>query len=479
LRKQWGFRGYVVSDSDAVEYVFAKHHVAPNYEDAVRQVLQAGLNVRTTFTPPEDFIIPVRSLVKKGFLSKSDLDARVRDVLRVKFWLGLFDSPYRGDLAKADRIVASDQHQEVALQAARESLVLLKNRNAALPLDRRISKISVIGPNATNTDWAHKQYGPMHVDVPTVLDQIKQIAGQSVAVEYAKGCSITTADFPNDELYERELSADEQKGFDEAIAVARRSDTVILVLGENNQTSGESRTRSSLNLPGRQEKLARELAKLGKPMIAVVIAGRPLTINWLQDNVDAILFGFSPGAKGPRAIAETLFGFNNPSGKMPVTTPKSVGQIPYNFPTKPAANEEGMSRLAAVSGALYPFGFGLSYTTFKYAEIKLESDSVKAGDDVVVSFSVTNSGDRIGTEISQVYFHQQTSSVTTYERRLGGFVRITLAPKETKRTTVRIPGAELAILDRKMKWRIEPGKFQVFVGGSSADTPLNSLFEVR
>lgn len=478
LRKEWGFRGYVVSDSDAVEYVFRKHHVASDYEDAVRQVMEAGLDVRTTFTPPQDYILPARNLVKKGLVSMKVLDERVKDVLRVKMWMGLFDRPYRSDLAAADRIVASPEHQAVALQAARESLVLLKNKGAALPLGSGVKKIAVIGPNSTNLDWTYDGYGPKYVATKTIFDEIARVSGPSRTVTYTKGCDVVTKDFPNDELYQEDLTSDEQKGIDEAVAAAKEADVVVMVLGENERTSGESRTRSSLNLPGRQEALCRAVAKTGKPMVAVVVAGRPLSINWLNDHADAILYAFLPGNFGPQAIAETLFGMNNPSGKMTTTTPKTVGQIPLNFPYKPASNDEGLSHPAAVAGPLYPFGYGLSYSSFAYGGLTLAQDSIKPGQDVTVSFTVKNTSEVKGTEVAEVYFHQVTASVTTYVKRLGGFARVELGPGESRQVTVTIPGSELAILDRKMKWTVEPGAFEVYVGGSSTDTPLKAGFTV-
>ena len=476
LRKEYGFRGYVVSDSDAVEYVYSKHHVAATYAEAVADVVNAGLNVRTTFTPPQDFILPLREDVKNGSVSMKVLDDRVRDVLRVKFWMGLFDTPYRADLARADQIVAGKAHQDVAMRASQESVILLKN-NSALPLPATGGTIAVIGPNATNTDWAHKAYGPMHEDSPNVLDCIKEV-GAGRLILYGQGCTVTTKDFPNDELYPHDLTADEQAKIDEAVETAKKADVVILVLGENNRTSGESRTRSSLDLPGRQRILARAVAKTGKPIIAVVIAGRALSINWLQDNANAILYAFAPGAHGGLAIAQTLFGLNNPSGKLPVTVPKSVGQIPLNFPSKPAANDEGLRNASAVAGPLYPFGFGLSYSKFEYSDLTVLTPTVKPGQDVTARFKIHNSSQVPGTEVAEVYFHQVVASVTTYERRLGGFARVALRPGATREVTVTIPGKEFAILDRNMKWTVEPGEFQVFVGASSVDTPLRASFRV-
>lgn len=481
LRGEYGFRGYVVSDSDAVEYVFSKHHVAPTYSDAVRQVVLAGLNVRTTFTPPQDFILPLRDQVKSGGVPMKVLDQRVKEVLRVKFWLGLFDTPYRSDLQAADQIVAQPMHQSVAAQASRESVILLKNDQDALPLKFEGKTIAVIGPNAENMDWAHKPYGPKYANAPSVLDSIRTLCKaqpQGPTVLYAKGCSVTTKDFPDDELYERDMTPEETTAMNEAVETAKRADIVVLVLGEDNRTSGESRTRSSLNLPGRQERLARAVAATGKPLIAVVIAGRGLSINWLQDHANAILYSFSPGAHGGVALAETLFGLNNPSGKLPITVPKSVGQIPLNFPTKPAANDEGIRNPTAVAGPLYPFGFGLSYSKFEYSDLRLEEDKGGPLPGINVRFKVRNTSQVAGTEVTQVYFKQMVSSVTTYERQLGGFARLDLKPGETQEVSVTVPFKELEILNKDMKWVVEPGDFTFFVGGSSVDTPLKGTFHL-
>lgn len=477
LRKEFGFRGYVVSDSAAVEYVHDKHGVAKDAKDAVRMVMLAGLNVRTHFTPPSDFIVPVRELVKSGALPMKVLDDRVRDVLRVKFLLGLFDRPYRDHLEDADRLIASPENQAVALKASRESLVLLKNEGDALPLPNA-ETIAVIGPNAANVDWALKRYGPTMVDAPSVLDQIKALAPASSKVVYAKGCDIVDKGFPESELFPSVLTEDERSGISEAVEVARHADQVVLVLGDSNRTSGESRSRTSLDLPGHQLDLVQAIAATGKPYVAVVIGGRPMTINWLAKYAPAILYAFSPGAHGGQAIAEALFGKINPGGHITCTFPKSVGQLPLNFPSKPLANDEKLGTKTGVSGPLYPFGFGLSYTKFAYSDLQI-SPAIRAVDDVTVSFLVKNVGDREGDEVPQLYTRQVVSSVTTYEKNLRGFERITLKPGESRRVQMVLTPHNLEIVNAEMKWVVEPGEFRVMVGSSSEDIRLRSSFTVR
>src|SRR5437868_3696784 len=336
LRDDFGFHGYVVSDSAAVEYLYNKHAVAADMKDAVRQSIEAGLNVKTNFTPPDDFILPLRELVREGKVSMKTLDDRVRDVLRVKFTVGIFDHPYIEDAGATERLVNSAEHREVALRAARESLVLLKNDRNVLPLSKEIASIAV----------------------------------------------------------------------------------------------GESASRTSLDLPGRQLELVQAVYATGKPTVVVLINGRPLSINWVNKYVPGIIEAWFPGAQGGTGIADVLFGDYNPGGKLAVTFPKTAGQIPYNFPTKPNAQWEGEK--TRVNGALYYFGYGLSYTTFAYSNLRISPLKQTPRGNVTVSFDLKNTGAREGDEVVQLYTRDLVSSVTTYEKNLRGFDRIHLKPGETK-----------------------------------------------
>jgi beta-glucosidase len=484
LRQKFGFTGYVVSDSEAVEYLYSKHHVAGDIKEAVRQAIEAGLNVRTNFTMPQTYIMPLRTLVSEGKVSMKTLDSRVADVLRVKFELGLFDYPYVKDPKAADKIVHTAQAQAMGMQMNRESMVLLKNADNLLPLNKNsVKKILVTGPLATETNYAISRYGPSHNPVTSVLDGIKNYVGNSSQVTYAKGCDIVDPTWPESEIIETPLTAQEQAGIDSAVNQAKQSDVVIAVVGEDVDRVGESLSRTGLNLPGRQLKLIQALQATGKPVVMVMINGQPLTINWENKFVPAILEAWFPGPESGKVIAETLFGDNNPGGKLSITFPKTTGQIEFNFPFKPAsqagqggANSWGKT---SVNGALYPFGYGLSYTTFDFSNLQVSPEKEHQQGDIKVTVDVTNTGKVKGDEVVQLYLKQELSSVTTYEYDLRGFERVSLNPGEKKSVEFTLHPDDLAILDKNMNWTVEPGKFQVMIGNSSEDIKLKKEFEVE
>ncbi|MBS1567407.1 MAG: glycoside hydrolase family 3 C-terminal domain-containing protein [Bacteroidetes bacterium] len=486
LRQQYGFRGYVVSDSKAVEFVSSKHHVAPDYKDAVRQVVEAGLNVRTDFTMPEDYVNPLRELIKEGSLSMKTIDERVADVLRVKFVLGLFDQPYVSDTKKADAEVHTKEDEELALQMNSESLVLLKNNNNILPLDlSRIKNILVTGPLADAQNYAVSRYGPSNNPVTNVLTGLKNYAGKTAHIEYSKGCDIVDATWPESEIIPTELTAEEQKSIDDAVNKAKQSDVVIAVVGEDEKRVGESLSRTGLGLPGRQLQLLQALHKTGKPIVVVLINGQPLTINWENRYMDAILEAWFPGATGGVAIAETLFGLYNPGGHLSVTFPKTTGQIEMNFPFKPASHAgqpgdgpNGYGKTAVV-GPLYPFGYGLSYTSFAYSNLLVSPLKQNPQGDISVSVDVTNTGKRKGDEVVQLYVKDKVSSVIIYETQLRGFERITLAPGEKKTVHFTLHPDDLMLLDKNMNWTVEPGDFEVLLGSSSADIKASAGFSIN
>ena len=477
LRNEFGFRGYVVSDSAAVEYLYNKHAVASDMKDAVRQSINAGLNVKTNFTPPEDFILPLRELVKEGKVASKTLDDRVRDVLRVKFTLGLFDRPYIADAEATAALVNSPEHQRVALRAARESIVLLKNEKNILPLDRGIRSIAVVGPNADDDSNTRNRYGPSGVRGVTVLEGIRAKLGERVRVNYAKGCEVVDARWPESEVLPEPLTREEREEIEKAVGAARNSDVVVVVLGDiSPRTVGESATRTSLDLPGRQLELVQAVYATGKPVVVVLINGRPLSINWVNRFVPGILEAWFPGAQGGTAIADVLFGDYNPAGRLTVTFPKTAGQIPFNFPTKPNAQWEGEK--TRVNGALYHFGHGLSYTTFAYGDLKIAPAKQTPRGSVTVSFDVRNTGAREGDEVLQLYTRDLVSSVTTYEKNLRGFERIHLKPGESRGVSFTLGPADLALWDRDMRFVVEPGAFKVMVGASSEDIRLTGGFEI-
>ena len=474
LRKDFGFRGYVVSDSAAVEYLYNKHAVAADMKDAVRQSILAGLNVKTNFTRPEDFILPLRQLVKEGKVPMQILDDRVRDVLRVKFIIGLFDHPYVEDAKRTKMIVNSAEHQAIALRAARESLVLLKNDKNVLPLSKQIKSVAVIGPNADDPGLVQYRYGPSAVPSVTVRQGIQNLLGSSVRVNYAKGCEVVSANWPESEILPEPLTDQEKRQIDEAVETAKNSEVAVVVLGDSARTVGESASRTSLDLPGRQLELVQAVYATGKPVVVVLLNGRPMSINWVDKYVPGIIEAWFPGAQGGTAIAEVLFGDYNPSGKLTMTFPKTVGQIPFNFPTKPNAQWEGEK--SRVNGALYYFGHGLSYTNFTYSN--LEISPTKFNGSVTVTLDVKNTGSREGVEIVQLYIRDLVSSVTTYEKNLRGFARVSLRPSEVKAVSFKLTPADLSLWDRNMKFVVEPGRFRVMVGASSEDIRLSGEFEI-
>ena len=484
LRQQFGFTGYVVSDSEAVEFLASKHHVATDVKDAVREAIEAGLNVRTNFTMPQTYVMPLRELVKEGKVSMKTLDSRVADVLRVKFELGLFDDPYVKDPKAADKIVHSEEAENTALQMNRESMVLLKNQDNLLPLDKsKIKNILVTGPLATETDYAISRYGPSHNPVTSVLAGIKTYVGAGVNVTYAKGCDVVDPTWPESEIIETPLTVQEQAQIDSAVEQAKKADVIIAAVGENTNQVGESLSRTSLNLPGRQLKLIQALQATGKPVIMVMINGQPLTVNWENKYVPAILEAWFPGPESGRVIAETLFGDNNPGGKLSITFPKTVGQIEFNFPFKPGsqASQGGPNSWgkSGVNGALYPFGYGLSYTTFEYSNLQITPEKENTQGDIQVDVDVTNTGQRKGDDVVELYLKQEVSDVTVYEYDLRGFDRVSLNPGEKKTVHFTLHPDDLAILDKNMNWRVEPGKFQVMIGNSSEDLKLKKEFVVE
>ncbi|CCZ47473.1 glycosyl hydrolase family 3 protein [Bacteroides sp. CAG:661] len=486
LRGEMGFKGYVVSDSDAVEYLYTKHGTAKDMKEAVRQSVEAGLNVRCTFRSPESFVEPLRELVKEGGLSEELINDRVRDILRVKFLVGLFDTPYQTDLAGADAEVENPANEDVALQASRESIVLLKNDQQTLPLDiDHVKTIAVCGPNADEKGYALTHYGPLAVDVTTVLEGIQAKVEGKAEVLYTKGCDLVDAHWPESELIEYPLTDDEQAEIDRAVANARRADVAVVVLGGGQRTCGENKSRSSLDLPGRQLKLLQAVQATGKPVVLVLINGRPLSINWADKFVPAIVEAWYPGSKGGTAVADVLFGDYNPGGKLTVTFPKSVGQIPFNFPCKPSSQVDGgknpglKGNMSRVNGALYPFGYGLSYTTFEYSDLTVSPAVITPNQTATVTLNVTNTGSREGDEVVQLYTRDVVSSVTTYEKNLAGFERVHLAPGETKQVTFHLDRKQLELLNTNMKWVVEPGEFVVMAAASSEDIRQTAVLRVE
>lgn len=486
LRWEFGFKGYVVSDSDAVEYPFTKHRTAPSYEDAVRQVVEAGLDVRTNFWEPSTYLLPLRKLVNEGRLSMNVINDRVADVLRVKFRLGLFDAPYVVDTKAADKIVGADKNEDFVLDIQKQSLVLLKNDGNLLPLDKsKIKKVLVTGPLAAEDNYMVSRYGPQELKNITILDGLKEYLGKDVKVNYVKGCETIDANFPESELMHFPMTAKEQSDIDAAVLEAKENDVIIVALGEDEKLTGESKSRTSLELSGRQQQLLEALYATGKPVVLVLINGQPLTINWANKFVPSILEAWFPNCLGGKAIAETLFGDYNPGGKLSVTFPKSTGQVEFNFPFKLASQggqdgNEGPNGYGKtlVNGALYPFGYGLSYTTFSYSNLKVTPTKLNSQGEIKIAVNVTNTGKRSGDEVVQLYVSDKVSSVVTYDSVLRGFERVTLQPGETKTVNFTLQPTDLMLLDKNMKWTVEPGDFEIKIGSSSEDIKLKELITI-
>ena len=474
LRQEWGFKGYVVSDSEAVEFISSKHKVANTYEDGIAQAVNAGLNIRTHFTPPADFILPLRKAVADGKISQETLDKRVAEILRVKFWLGLFDNPYRGNGKQAEQIVHSKEHQAVSLEAARQSLVLLKNEMNLLPLSKSLRSIAVIGPNADERTQLICRYGPANAPIKTVYQGIKERLPHTEVI-YRKGCDIIDPHFPKSEVLDFPKTTEEARLMEEAIHAAKQAEVVVMVLGGNELTVREDRSRTSLNLPGRQEELLKAVCATGKPVVLVLLDGRASSINYAAAHVPAILHAWFPGEFCGQAVAEALFGDYNPGGRLAVTFPKSVGQIPFAFPFKPGSDE---SSSTSVYGVLYPFGHGLSYTTFSYGDLKISPLRQGVQGDINISCKIKNTGKIKGDEVVQLYLRDEVSSVTTYTKVLRGFERISLEAGEEQMVHFRLRPQDLGLWDKNMNFRVEPGKFKVMIGSSSTDIRLHGRFEI-
>jgi len=467
LRNEWGFNGFVVSDWNSVGEL-VNHGFAVDLKDAGSISINAGLDMDME---SRSYINNLAELVKEKKVSEEVIDESVRRILRVKFLLGLFDDPYKYcDKEREQKNIMTQEAQNAALEEAKRSIVLLKNDGSLLPLKKDIKKIAVIGPLAESTK---DPLGPWATvgnpdDVITVVEGLKKIVSSQTKILYSKGC---------------EVDSNSTDGFQDAIKTAEESDVVILCLGESREMSGEASCRSSLDLPGVQEKLVEEIYKTGKPVVVVLMNGRPLSVQWLNDNVPAIVEAWFLGIKSGDAIAQVLFGDYNPSGKLPVTFPRTVGQVPiyYNHKNtgRPGDKENYYTSqyLDLPLTPLYPFGYGLSYTSFKYDNLKLDKDTINKNESLTASINITNTGKVEGEEVVQLYIRDLVGSVTRPVKELKGFRKIKLSPGETRTVSFNVTPDMLTFLDINLKPVIEPGKFNVMIGGNSVD--LNSIsFEV-
>jgi beta-glucosidase len=449
LRQEWGFEGFVLSDLGAIRRLYDAHRVAATPKDAACMAVRSGVDMQFYDFDHAVFQNALMDCVREGTLSQKDLDRAVRSVLRVKFALGLFDRPFT-DVELTAKVNRSPDHLAVSLESARQSMTLLKNEGDMLPLSRTVRHIAVIGPNADVARYGDYEKESNGVRI-SMLDGIRKLIPLAT-VDFAKGDDIPAA-----------------------VAEATRADVVILGLGEWQGISGEGYDRSSLDLPGNQEQLLEAIAAIGKPVVLVLENGRPLTIGWAKAHIPAILEAWYPGEFGGEAIAETLFGENNPSGRLTITFPRSVGQLPdfYNF--DPSRRHEYVDDDGQ---PLFSFGFGLSYTKFHYDHLAVVAPKPTSKSEIVITVDVTNTGEREGDEVAQLYMRQDVSSVETPDRALQGFSRIHLKPHETKSVSFHIPQEQLAVWTAENRWAVEAGNYTVLVGGSS-EASLMTRFELQ
>jgi beta-glucosidase len=472
LRQEWGFNGYLTSDGDGLQMLVGTHHVARDIADAARQGLAAGIDYDLSEGTVFSTLV---EQVKQGLVPESQVDRAAARVLATKFRLGLFDNPYV-DPDYAEKVNNSPEHKKLAAEAARKVIVLLKNDKDLLPLDiSRLKSIAVIGPNAADVHLGGYSRDPGYG--VSVLDGIKAKVGNKVKVLYAEGCRITTAPqgyrgwWANDvQLVDPKTQA---SSIQAAVDAAKKADVSILVVGENESTNREAWAenhlgdRDSLDLLGAQNDLVKAVVETGKPVVVLLLNGRPLSINYIAERVPAILEGFYLGEEGGTAAADVLFGDANPGGKLPITFPHTVGALPDYYNHKPSANR---SYEFSTRKPLFPFGYGLSYTTFKFDNLKVEPEQIQPQGTAKVSVDVTNTGTREGDEVPQFYIHQRVASVTQPVMQLKGFERITLKPGEKRTVTFNITPETLSILNIDMHRVVEPGVFDVMVGPSSDQT---------
>lgn len=473
LRQEWGFPGYITSDGHALQMLYETHHVAAGPADAAREALAAGVDFDLSDGSVYQTLI---AQVKAGKVPQSEVDQAAGRILAAKFRLGLFEHPYV-DPAYAAEITDGPAHQKLAVKAAQESIVLLKNQGDLLPLDiKKLKTVAVIGPNAADTHLGGYSRQPSHT--VSILEGIRQrLAASGVNVLYAQGCKITDGIPGWRGWYENNVKVvdprTQQDNIRAAAAVARKADVAIVVIGGDETTTREAWSeqhlgdRSSLNLVGAQRQLVKAVFDTGTPTVVFLINGRPLSINWVAANIPAILEGWYLGAEGGTAAANVLFGDVDPGGKLPVTFPRSVGQLPDYYDHKPSRNR---SYAFVDSSPLFPFGYGLSYTTFRFDNLRVSPAKMKPGDTAAVSVDVTNTGSRAGDEVAELYIHQQLSTVTQPVMALRGFHRISLQPGQKTTVEFTLKPDSLSIYDENMKWVVQPGIFDIMVGPSSADT---------
>ena len=496
LRDQWGFDGIVVSDYFAINQLFAYHEIAPSKEHAAAMALIAGLDVELPGT--DCYGEPLRQALDKGLVSMDVVDEAVRRVLRMKFLLGLFEQPYV-DVERVPAVFDTAEQRALAQEIARKSIILLKNDAELLPLPKTLKSLAVIGPNADSVrnlvgDYAY----PCHIEtilemqaagnvfntpvpdsmelvdnfvpIQSVLQVLQARLGGQTRIHYAQGCEVLDTS---------------TAGFADAVAAAKAAEVALLVVGDRAGltdpcTTGEARDRAELGLPGVQEELVKAVLATGTPTIVVLVNGRPAAIPWIAEHAQALVEAWLPGEEGAAAIVDVLFGDANPGGKLPISVPRGVGQIPIYYGHKASGGRSQWkgAYVEMSNKPLFPFGFGLSYTTFALENLQLDRATVAAGDSFEVAIDVTNTGKRAGDEVVQVYIRYRGASVTRPVKELKAFRRVSLAPGEKCTLRFMLQVDHCSYLDEQMRWVIEPGSIEVMVGTSSEELPLRGAVEV-
>ncbi|MCM8901501.1 glycoside hydrolase family 3 C-terminal domain-containing protein [Caldicoprobacter algeriensis] len=495
LRDEWGFEGLTVSDYFAINMLYEYHKLNPDKILAAKKAIETGVDIELPST--DCYGLPLKAAVEQGLVSEDVIDKVVARILEHKFRLGLFENPYV-EPSKAKSVFDIPEQRELARRVAQESIVLLKNENNLLPLSKEIRKVAVIGPNAHNIrnmigdyaypchietlqrmadtfDTAKPTYASLNdedlfVPMVSVLDGIKEKVSADTEVLYAKGCDVL---------------GDDESGFDEAVEIAKKADVAIVVVGDRSGlipgcTSGEARDRADLNLTGKQEKLIKAVYATGTPVVVVLVNARPLSITWLHENIPAIVEAWLPGEEGGRAVADVLFGDYNPGGKLPISFPRTVGQVPVYYGHKPSGGRSHWlgDYVDCSTKPLYPFGYGLSYTTFEYSNLRISPENVDVKGEVRIQIDVTNTGKIKGDEVVQLYVHVPAQNVTRPVKELKGFKRIHLEPGQTKTVIFDMPVSLLGFYDENMDFVVEPGKVDVFIGSSSEDIRAKGQFEL-
>jgi beta-glucosidase len=429
--------------------------------------LRAGVDVNITYEPA--YMGPLVESVQEGRVSMALVDRAVRRVLELKFRLGLFENPYV-DIDRAVQVVHSQANRDLALRAGREGIILLKNDENLLPLKKDLKSVAVIGPNADDERNQLGDYSPSRVlqHVTTVIEGIKAAVSPQTQVTQARGCAVTGTD---------------KSGFAEAVRAAKGADAAIVVVGESQHgrsTDGEGRDVASLDLSGVQEDLIQAVFETGTPTVVVLINGRPLSTRWTAEHVPALVEAWLPGEQGGEAVADALFGNYNPTGRLAISVPRHSGQLPIYYNYKPSkANRIRPGYVDMPATPLYPFGYGLSYTSFAYRNLRIEPAEIHPGGEAKVTLEVKNTGDRAGVETAQLYIHERYAPVSTPIKNLRGFERVALNPGETKTVTMKLTPEDLQLLDIDMRWRVVPGDFDIMVGKSSAEVSLQGVLKVR